>query len=388
MDDTLSYIRISTMDFTSKSIELTKSLSKIEKKNNGIFFTPKTARDQVFELLDKHQVDPTTILEPSFGSGEFLDDLYLLYPESEITGVEKCQKLYEAVEYPNTHNIDFMDYQGKHDLIIGNPPFVVIPQTADTMKCQTSRPNLFVQFIWNSLEKHLNSGGYLAFILPTAFYNCSYYEKMRKYLFDHTTVLEVKALECKYLETQQDTFVLLLKNQKGKNDKFVLINNCHYLTPFYSELNTLLKKSTTLSKLGFTVNTGQVVWNQEKDKLSDTGTILIYSSNFKSGNIEFPKMSGEKKQYITGFKKPPLTGKSILVNRGYGNSYSLNCVIVDYAEYYAENHVNVIRGPDELINAVLQSLKGKNTELFIQYFVGNGALSKTEIECCLPIWLT
>ena len=99
-------------------------------------------------------------------------------------------------------------------------------------------------------------------------------------------------------------------------------------------------------------------------------------------------MTGEKKQYITGFKKPPLTGKSILVNRGYGNSYSLNCVIVDYAEYYAENHVNVIRGPDELINTVLQSLRGKNTELFIQYFVGNGALSKTEIECCLPIWLT
>ena len=375
------------MEFTSNSIELTKTLSKDVKKDNGIFFTPKTARVRIFEILEKHKIRPKTILEPSFGSGEFLTDLYANYPKAKITGVEKCKMLYDSVDCPNLHNIDFMEYQGKHDLIIGNPPFVVIPQTEETKQCQISRPNLFVQFIWNSVTKHLKQKGYLAFVLPTAFYNCSYYEKMRRYLFENTIVLEVEALEGKYLETQQDTFLLLLKLQKGSNPMFVICNDNYYLTPYWKELQELLKGSSTLHQLGFTVKTGEVVWNQEKDKLADKGTLLIYSSNFKDGVMNFPEMSGEKKQYINDFKRSPLSGKSILINRGYGNTYSLNCVLVDYPEYYAENHVNVIRGPEEHIDKVLESLKSKNTGLFIQYFVGNGALSKTELESCLPIWI-
>lgn len=375
------------MEFTTSSIELTKSLTKEEKKDNGIFFTPKTARTRIFELLAKHRVAPKSVLEPSFGSGEFLADLYREYPKAKISGVEKCKLLHDSVNYPNLHNIDFMEYVGIHDLIIGNPPFVVIPQTDETKKCQTSRPNLFVQFIWNSITKHLKPGGYLAFVLPTAFYNCSYYEKMREYLFENTTVLEVESLEGKYLETQQDTFLLLLKKEKSNNPMFIIRNDSFYLTPHWKELSELLKGSCTLKQLGFTVKTGEVVWNQEKDKLANEGTLLLYSSNFKNGKVEFPEMTGEKKQYINGFKKLPLSGKSILINRGYGNTYSLNCVIVDYPKYYAENHVNVIRGPGEHIDKVLQSLKSENTGLFIKYFVGNGALSKTELESCLPIWL-
>jgi adenine-specific DNA-methyltransferase len=375
------------MEFTPSSIELTKTLAKDVKKDNGIFFTPKTARVRIFEILEKHNIRPKTILEPSFGSGEFLADLYDKYPKSKITGVEKCKMLYDSVEYPNLQNIDFMEYDGIHDLIIGNPPFVVIPQTEETKNCQSSRPNLFVQFIWKSVTRHLNPGGHLAFVLPTAFYNCSYYEKMRRYLFENTTVLEVESLEGKYLETQQDTFLLLLKLKKGNNPMFIIRNDNYYLTPYWKELNNLLKDSCTLKELRFTVKTGEVVWNQEKDKVSDEGILLIHSLNFKDGVMKFPEMTGEKKQYINGFKKLPLSGKSILINRGYGNTYSLNCVLVDYPKYYAENHVNVIRGPDEHIDKVLQSLKSENTGLFIKYFVGNGALSKTELESCLPIWL-
>lgn len=375
------------MEFTPSSIELTKTLAKDVKKDNGIFFTPKTARARIFEILEKHNIRPKTILEPSFGSGEFLADLYDKYPKSKITGVEKCKMLYDSVEYPNLQNIDFMEYDGIHDLIIGNPPFVVIPQTEETKNCQSSRPNLFVQFIWKSVTRHLNPGGHLAFVLPTAFYNCSYYEKMRRYLFENTTVLEVESLEGKYLETQQDTFLLLLKLKKGNNPMFIIRNDNYYLTPYWKELNNLLKDSCTLKELRFTVKTGEVVWNQEKDKVSDEGILLIHSLNFKDGVMKFPEMTGEKKQYINGFKKLPLSGKSILINRGYGNTYSLNCVLVDYPNYYAENHVNVIRGPDEHIDNVLQSLKSENTGLFIKYFVGNGALSKTELESCLPIWL-
>ena len=60
------------MSFRESSIQLTRELSKETKQSQGIFFTPKEARDRVFELLAG--VQPATILEPSFGSGEFLED--------------------------------------------------------------------------------------------------------------------------------------------------------------------------------------------------------------------------------------------------------------------------------------------------------------------------
>jgi hypothetical protein len=102
-------------------------------------------------------------------------------------------------------------------------------------------------------------------------------------------------------------------------------------------------------------------------------------------------MKKPKCQYIQNFKKTPLKGKTILINRGYGNTkYSLNAVIADYPEYYAENHVNVLiplnSKATKLIPQILKSLKDEKTKLFIKYFVGNGALSKSEIEECLPIY--
>jgi hypothetical protein len=251
---------------------------------------------------------------------------------------------------------------------------------------------MFVQFIYKAVTENLTKGGYLAFVLPNSFFNCAYYEPTRRYLFQHTTILAAKLLDCKYLDTAQNTFALVLRNGKKNDDYFVERNSNVYLTPYYKELRELFNSSNTLHERGFEVKTGDVVWNQEKEKLADEGTLLIYSSNFSKGTINLGGLKNPKKQYIKGFKRPPMSGKTILINRGYGNtSYKLTAVIADYPSYYAENHVNVIR-PQTLeaianIEKVLQSLQSEKTSQFIRYFVGNGALSKTEIEQCLPIWL-
>jgi hypothetical protein len=380
------------MSFRDVSIELTNSLTKETKQAHGIFFTPKEARDVVFQVLDSNGVKPKSILEPSFGSGEFIEDAYVKYPRAKITGVELNPTLFASLDRPNLHNIDFLTYSGKHDLILGNPPYFVIPKSDETVKCQTGRPNLFIQFLYKAIHEHLNANGYLGFVLPTSLYNCLYYEPMRRYLFEHTTILAVKPLDCKYLDTAQNTVALVLRKGKRNNDYFVRLNDNIYISPYYKELQELLSTSSTLAALGFEVKTGEVVWNQEKDKLSDSGSLVIYSSNFSKGVLTLGDLKEPKKQYIEGFKKPAMSGKTILINRGYGNTtYTLSAVIVDYPSYYAENHVNVIRPttPEALasIERVLASLQNPKTSQFIQYFVGNGALSKTEIENCLPIWL-
>jgi hypothetical protein len=382
------------MSFRDSSIELTKSLTKQTKQECGIFFTPKEDRDKLFAILDRLKVCPTNILEPSFGSGEFLEDLYEKYPDAAITGIELHEGLFSATKRDSVHNMDFLDYLGKHDLIVGNPPFFVMQKNEETILCQDNRPNMCVQFLYKALEYNLAKDGVLAFILPTSLYNCSYYEKMRWYLAKHTTILAIEPLSGDYLETQQATFILVVReawNSQAPSNFLLERGNSIYLTPCKNEIVDLLKNSSTLSELGFEVKTGEVVWNQEKEKMSDNGTLLLYSSNFKNGKVELG-VKEPKKQYITGFSKAPLSGKAILINRGYGNAeYTLNTVLVDYPSFYAENHVNVVRPStkkaEKLIEKVYVSLRSEKTANFIRMFVGNNAMSKSEIETVLPIWL-
>jgi hypothetical protein len=54
--------------------------------------------------------------------------------------------------------------------------------------------------------------------------------------------------------------------------------------------------------------------------------------------------------------------------------------------FYGENHVNVITGPTAGIERIAASLADARSTEFIRWFVGNGALSKTELESVLPIW--
>lgn len=380
------------MSFRDVSVTLTKSLTKETKQEEGIFFTPKEARDVVFDVLDTYKVKPKSILEPSFGSGEFIEDAYTKYPCAKITGVELNTTLFHSLDRPNLHNIDFLTYSGKHDLILGNPPYFVIPKTENTALCQTGRPNMFVQFLYKCIHEHLTAKGYLGFVLPTSFFNCLYYEPMRRYLFQYTTILSAKILECKYLDTAQYTFALVLQKGKRNDDFLVTVGGHVYLTPFYRELSALCVGSKSLSELGYSVKTGDVVWNQEKEKLSDTGTLLIHSSNFSKGVLTLGNLKAPKKQYIVGFNRTALSGKTILINRGYGNTtYKLVSVLANYPSYYAENHVNVLTPTTtealSIIEKVYASLCDPRTAQFIHHFVGNGALSKTEIERCLPIWI-
>jgi adenine-specific DNA-methyltransferase len=229
---------------------------------------------------------------------------------------------------------------------------------------------------------------------------------MRKYIAEKTTVHCLKIIEKPgFHDTLQDVVLLILQKKKS-HDNFILktTNGSTYLTPFYNELRELLKGTTTIENLHLRAKTGDVVWNQVKDQLRDEGVLLIYSNNIQNGKLVTGNISagkkGEKKQYIKeNFcrKDPiavsPLTGKTILVNRGYGNNgnnYSFNFVTVDLQKYYAENHVNVIypktTAHADNLKRVEKSFNDERTSQFIKWFVGNGALSARELQCVVPIF--
>ena len=126
-----------------------------------------------------------------------------------------------------------MEFKKKYDLIIGNPPFYVMKKNEKKYNkyehYYTGRPNIFVLFIAKSLEL-LENNGILAFVLPKNFMNCLYYDNLRKHISTNYKIIDIiECYEDKYLETQQDTIVLIIQKQNGSisnNPNFTInINN-------------------------------------------------------------------------------------------------------------------------------------------------------------------
>ena len=416
--------------FRPISLSLNKKISKINRQENGIFFTPKEARTIIFDYLKTLNYKPKNCLEPSFGSGEFIQDVLEKYPESNITGIEKHPIIFEEVskqlkksEKLTLKNQDFLEYNEpskSFDLIIGNPPYFVIEKekAKSFSSIFSGRPNIFVLFIYKCLTQMLEKDGICAFVLPTSFYNCSYYEPCRRYIYEHCTLLKVENISVSYLDTNQDTMILIIKNTKSESSDFILkFNEKIIINPFAKELKELLKDSVSLENLHFKVKTGEVVWNQHKEKLTNdnSGTLnetpksssetpevslLIYSHNIKDNKLVLDLTKEDKKQYIKDFKKKDSNetkGPALCISRGYGNKYKLNYVFIDEnISFYGENHINVIypdtefyKEKSEIIKVferIKKSLENENTSKFISMYVGNGALSKTELETLFPIF--
>jgi len=400
-------------EFREASKKFNKSLSKEIRSQQGIYFTPKKVRDHLFKVLRDLGLPQTTrpevILEPSFGSGEFILDAKQMYPDSQIVGVEKNDELFKSLvcEGATLHNADFLEWQGSADLIIGNPPYFVMDTSEMNSvekkefskkysDCMTGRPNIYIAFLYKCLEKHLTEDGILAFIIPTSIYNCSYYQPIRDYIEAKATILHVENLNKPgFYETGQEVALLVIQ-KKVTDSKFIFKakNGSAYVSPFYEELRELTKETVSLTDLGLSAKTGNVVWNQVKDHLTDTpGTLLIYSSNLNDSMLRLGNLNGEeKKQYVTGLTKPKLSGPVILVERGYGNSFSFNTVLVTEKEFYAENHVNVIYAKTPgtetraKLDRVIKSFRDPRTEQFVKWFSGNGMLSATDLETLIPIF--
>jgi hypothetical protein len=251
------------------------------------------------------------------------------------------------------------------------------------------RTNIFALFLYKCLQM-LSADGILAFIIPTSIYNCSYYQPTRTYIAREFTILHAETLQdAAFYGTDQETALLIIKKAADPHKRHIFTaNDLAFISPNPESLS-LLRSDTTIKSLGLSVKTGNIVWNQVKGDLHETdGTLLIYSSNIANGELTLNNLKGdEKKQYVKSTKEA-ISEPVILVERGYGNSYSFNSIYVDLKyPFYAENHVNVIYGDPNKLQIVAESLKDERTQQFIKYFIGNGSVSKTDLETIVPIFL-
>jgi hypothetical protein len=406
--------------YSALTIHTTKQLSKAEKKKFGIFITPKIIIDKLLhstiEYAHSTGLVIKKILEPSCGTCEIINSCDTLFQDVEIQGVEYNEKVFDVIKELSFKNnvrltkMDFMKYnttgEEQFDLSVGNPPYFVCSKSDVSTKYQpfcSGRPNIFGLFIIHTLSM-LSQNGILSFVVPKSFLNSLYYAPIRNHIKKTCVILNIIDFtqDNEFIDTDQATFGLIIQKldsplPESTDCAFSLnINNNFMFASDSAQLNGLFEGSTTLEKMGFKVRTGTIVWNEHKDELSDDAddTLLIYNSNISNENtLEIKTFKNiEKGQYI---KKAGKIDPTLVVNRGNGNSaYKLNYAIIREAPYLIENHLNEIYFPKkvektvllEMYNKIIDSFQNPKTQHFIELFLGNNGLSKTELETIFPIY--
>jgi len=408
---------MSASQFSELTIEITKNLTKEEKKNHGIFITPKSIISSLYSVVLKHLNNDTSsitrILEPSCGTCEVVNFCDINLHGVEIDAIEYHSKIYDSIKdltFKNNvklYNEDFLKFKpaGDYDLVIGNPPYFVckkgdIPH--EYSEYIHGRPNIFGVFILRSISL-TRPGGIIALIIPKSFLNSLYYSKIRNYIKQTCSIIKIDDYSSlnDFIDTEQSTFGLVIQKNTVEAEpsecKYSMLFNGNFMfTNNSNELREIFQGATTIEKMGLKVRTGQVVWNEVKDELTDNdaNTVLIYNTNISKDNkLELKKFKNDQKgQYINrdGRSDPVL-----VVNRGNGNSaYKLNYAVISDCSFLVENHLNEIYAPEgmnskqalETYKKIIRSFENPKTKKFIKMFLGNNGLSKTELESIFPIY--
>ena len=396
--------------YSDLSISLTKKIKKDEKKNGGIYFTPRITVIKTIELLKPYMKCVKNVLEPSCGSCEYVCELSKQYNNVNIVGIELNKTIFESIKSLESNSItiineDFILYDSelKYDLIIGNPPFFVMKKK-DVKKSYydyfEGRPNIFILFIIKSFSM-LNENGILSFILPKNFLNCLYYDKTRKHIGSNYEILNIVECNDNYIETQQETILLIVQNKKPTQTNHIM--NIGGYTIFgtvetIEKIKSYYIDSKRLCDLDFSVSVGNVVWNQCKKQLTSdtTKTLLIYSSDIKDGTLDIQSYKNKyKKNYID---KQGNTEPLLIINRGYGvGKYTFTYCLInenDSIEYLIENHLICIRHKNKIekeslikmYKKIIKSFENKKTGEFIKLYFGNNAINTTELCNIVPFY--
>lgn len=406
--------------YSPLTIDITKKLSKHEKKEYGIFITPKCIIQKMISSILRFVALQTIIirdiLEPSCGTCEIIKYIDTTWSNVQLTGVELNDTIFGSIKdsaFKNKVTLingDFLKYKSDklYDLIIGNPPYFVLKKDQVPMEYKeyiNGRPNIFGLFILHSIGL-LKPGGILAFVISKSFLNSAYYSKIREFIKNYCEILTIEDYENmnQFIDTEQATFGIVLRKFAVPKTEFkecafsIKLGEIIIFTDNSIKLKQLLEGATTIETLGLKVRTGQIVWNEHKDKLTNdkTGTPLIYNTNItKENTVELKEFRNEEKgQYIN------LVGRTepiLVVNRGNGNStYKLQYALIEDGPYLVENHLNEIYYPNSSIkkedviviySKIIASFKNPKTQQFIDLFLGNNGLSKSELEQVLPIYL-
>lgn len=373
-----------------------------KRKRLGQFFTPSALRDA---LLDDLALPARArILDPACGTGEFLASAGVRYPDAtlvgwevdpEPAGVASAQVPRARIEVCDALAVPF---EPAFDAVIGNPPYFecrLDPETrARFAGAISGRPNSYALFVYLGLEL-LKPGGRLAFVLPPSMNNGRYFSALRQRILALARVESLRLLDAPDLFVGASQKVMLLRLTKGESDDARFVYRRGAFTLFTEDpgaLAELFESATTLADLGYTVKTGQVVWNQARADLVDRaqGAVrLIWSHDIGDGELRFDGRPG-KPGFVRG--RAPLVGPAIVCNRvtGSGAAARLRAALVPAGlEFVGENHVNVVLPPagtpERDVARVVERLRDPRVLQSVRRLTGNTQISSRELAHLVPV---
>jgi adenine-specific DNA-methyltransferase len=381
------------------------------RKDNGIYITPYNIIEKCFE--NEKISNYKDILEPSFGSGQFIDVITKLCKtksKTKITGIELFNELHNLVKnkYEKSKTItllneDFLIWNTDKlfDLIVGNPPYFEMSITKEQKKNYDEiicgRVNIYSLFIYKSINL-LKSDGKLIFVIPTSLLSSKYFEKLRYYIYKTCNIEDIIILGSKdFKDALQSTMIFkitkLSDTNKTNNNFVIKFSNTIIFSNEYLLINNQIKDKKFINDYSCDIKTGSIVWNQHKDKLSNNKKnseyiTLIYPRNLCDNKFVI-KHDNNKKQYIK-ISNEPISTPFIVINRIIGiKDISLKPVLVEDSndKYLFENHINVITGKLDDLKIIYNSLIKPETIIFIKNIIGNTQLSKNELLYMIPIFI-
>jgi hypothetical protein len=318
-----------------------------------------------------------------------------VFPKNtDFTGIEYNDTIYNMikVQYKNVIHKNYLEYDVKdvHNVIIGNPPYYMTKYKYKS-ELLYGRNNMYVLFLIHSMNI-IKDNGIIAFIIPRNFMNSSYYNKIRKEIYDNWSIIDFVTYDKDiFLDTKQKVFGLVIQKKRSyDNDKFVFIRSNQYYFVFDNSFLRGLSDFTTLNDLHCEVGVGSMVWKQANKSLfcSKGDVVMIYSSDI---TFDMKKYSDAKKEYRyvkdnNNFLDDPI----LVINRGYGNSnYKIKVGLLRDTKYQLENHVLYVKHPENNIaelKRIQKSLLSEDTSIFVNMLFGNNAINCFELRNIIPIY--
>jgi len=403
-------------EFREETIKYINETDISHRKTLGQYFTPKSIREKLLSKLPNTIKNPK-ILDPACGTGEFLLTAKKYFKNPELHGWDIDKNLIkiskELTPKSNLKVVDSLlsgDYN-KFDFVIGNPPYFEFNPSREVRnkfkEIINGRINIFSLFIYQGL-RWLKNGGYLAYVVPPSMNNGAYFQKLRKFIVENANIKYLHILKNPKLfnGALQSTMLLILKKGEHKGDYIFKKNGILIFSEGADYLKKIFKNKITLKDLNFSVKTGKLVWNQNRNILTHNqseGIPLIWAHNIQEKGLKFPIHKENKPQYVK--IKNYDTGPAIVVNRITGsiNSVKLKAAVIPLGKkFIAENHVNVIYPPSKKsqlnfgfsnhsrqinlpLDNLAKQLTSKETLKALKNITGNTQISKTELENLFPI---
>lgn len=205
-------------------------IQEIKSNTLSAFYTPKSVCDSIVQALRNEGFKPKTIIEPSAGTGRFIDSVKNIFgDENQITAVEKDSLTSLILKGRNKDvnlfncGLEETQLNKKFDLVISNIPFgnfrvydSKFTKEKDNLK-QRASERIHNYFFIKGLNI-TNNKGVLAFITTSSFSDSPSNEIFRKYLVENGDLKKIVRLPNNLFKSEAGTeagtdLIIIQKNE-------------------------------------------------------------------------------------------------------------------------------------------------------------------------------